>query len=281
MTNAEKEVWKIYPEYPFVEANQYGEVRTRDRIVMRKDGSKYRVKGRILKQRDNGHGYMIVKFSVNGKTISLYVHRICATCFIPNPQNLPEVNHKDNNPKNNSASNLEWCTHQYNMAYKETYGTSAEEALGRPVFAVNLETFKVLHFKTQAEAARQLGICDGHINTVVKGKLQQAGGYLFVENESEITKEKIQEIRNNMYFLGGVIAVNLETLKVFRFKSQREAERQLGIANQGINHVLKGKQNKTHNYWLCYANSTAIEKTREKFGDDVADEVEKLMNNKQ
>lgn len=51
-------------------------------------------------------------------------------------------------------SNLEWCTHQYNEAYKKNFGTSQAELLGKTVFAVNLETLKVLHFETQAEAAR-------------------------------------------------------------------------------------------------------------------------------
>ena len=119
MTNTEnqKVIWRSYPEYPFIEVNQLGEIRTIDRTVTRKNGRKCSVKGRVLKQSDNGHGYMRVVFSVNKKTVTLYVHRAVATCFLPNPDNLPQINHIDCNPKNNSVSNLEWCTPQYNIAY--------------------------------------------------------------------------------------------------------------------------------------------------------------------
>ena len=140
MTNEanEEEIWKNYPEFPFIEANQFGEVRTKDRIVKSKDGRNYHIKGRVLKQRDNGYGYMCVKFKINGKNITRYVHRIVATCFIPNPDNLPEVNHKDNDRTNNSVSNLEWCSRQYNNNYKKNFGTTSAELFGRSVFAVEL-----------------------------------------------------------------------------------------------------------------------------------------------
>lgn len=281
MIYEDKAVWKTYPEFPFIEANQFGEVRTKDRYVRGRGGSKRLIKGRVLKQRDNGHGYMIVEFSMNNKTVQLYVHRIVASAFIPNHDNLPQVNHKDNNRTNNAVSNLEWCTRQYNEAYKKNFGTSQAKVSRKSVFAVNLETLEVLHFETEAEAARQLGISVSNINNVIKGRHKQAGGYWFTEDESEITKEKIQEIRDKMHFLGGVIAVSLETFKVLRFVSQSEASKLLGIDNSSINTVLKGKQKKTHGYYFCYANEDAIEKVRDKFGDEVASEVQKIMDNKQ
>lgn len=206
MTNEEKIIWKPYPEFPFIKANQFGQVMTVDRVVTRSDGRKQFVKGHILKQENNGHGYMQVKFSVNNKTVHLYVQRLVATCFVPNPDNLPEVNHIDNNPANNVASNLEWCTHEYNDAYKKNFGTSQAEVSGRPVIAVNLDSLRVLYFESQSEAARKLGFNSSNINMVVKGHY-----------------------------------------------------------------------NKTHGFWFCYVDENAVEKTREKFGDEVANKVEELM----
>ena len=68
--------------------------------------------------REDSKGYLSVGVSSGTKsTSSTRVHRLVASAFIPNPNNLPYVNHKDNNPKNNDASNLEWCDPKYNMEY--------------------------------------------------------------------------------------------------------------------------------------------------------------------
>ena len=187
MVNTEKEIWKPYPEHPFIEANQFGQIRTKNRYVMCKNGVKQFVKGRILKQYPNNGGYMRVSVSVNGKRMNLLVHRIVASAFIPNSDNLPEVNHSDNNPANNAVSNLEWCTSQYNTAYREKYGVSAKEvtkALRKPVIAVNLETLEVFYFESQNEASRQLGIDRRHVNNAIRGLRKTTGGYWFASADS-------------------------------------------------------------------------------------------------
>ena len=107
-------VWKTHPDYLILQANQFGEVRTKDRWVTYKDGRKRFVKGRVLKQQLDKDGYLRVCFGTNGKAFYLQVHRIIAVCFLPNPNNLPQVNHKDCDRTNNIASNLEWCTQEYN-----------------------------------------------------------------------------------------------------------------------------------------------------------------------
>lgn len=275
----EEAVWKTYPDpkYPFIEANQFGEIRTKDRTVTGKNGKKYHIKGRILKQHLKKSGYMYVSFRMNGKTVYLRAHRIIATCFVPNPNDYPEVNHIDNDRTNNAASNLEWCTRKYNETYKKNFGTTQAELFGKPVFAVDLKTGKVLRFESQHEAARKLGINVIYINKVVKGKQNQTGGYWFTEDESEITEEKIQEIRASMHFFGGVVAINLGTSEIFCFESQAEAARQLNVDPSTITKVIKGKLNKAGGCWFTRVDENAVEKTRAEFGDDLAREVEKTL----
>lgn len=71
----------------------------------------------FLKPYDNGYGYLVVELRQNGKKKHLRVHRLVAEAFVPNPQGLPEVNHKDEDKYNNLAINLEWCTSSYNKKY--------------------------------------------------------------------------------------------------------------------------------------------------------------------
>lgn len=198
-----KEVWKPYPEYPFIQGNRLGEVRTIDHYVTGSRGGKRLIKGHILKQHRNNIGYMRVHFSSNGKQVNRSVHRIIASCFLPNPDNLPEVNHKDCDPTNNCIDNLEWCTHEYNTEYREKYGT----ALNHPVIAINLATQEPSLFPLQCEAGRELG-----------------------------------------------------------------------ISPKSINQVVRNKRKTTHGYWFTYADKSAVESTRRKFGDEVAREVEQLMS---
>lgn len=201
-TENEQEIWRTYPEYDFIEVSNLGRVRTKDRWVTC-GRHKRLVKSHILKQFLRKNGYMQVSFGMNGKTINLSVHRAVVTCFIPNPLGLPQVNHIDNDPTNNAASNLEWCTIEYNRQYREEHGV----AWGHPI-----------------------------------------------------------------------IAVDLDAGNVFWFKSYREAGCQLGIDRSSIGKVVRGKRHKVYGWWFCYADSNAIEKTKKKFGDEVARKVEKLIN---
>lgn len=207
VSTEQQEIWKTYPEIPFIQASNLGRIRTVDRVVTYKNGAKHFYKGYILKQWRKRNGYMCISTRMNNKPVNLIVHRIVAICHVPNPDNLPEVNHIDNDRTNNVASNLEWCTNQYNQDYRKNFGTSATELFGR-----------------------------------------------------------------------STIAINPETSEVFYFESQHEAARQLGTDNSAIAKVAKGKLNKTHGFWFCYADENAVEKTRAKFGDDFAEKVEKLIN---
>ena len=74
---------------------------------------------KLLKANMITNGYFAVQLCKNHKRKSFLVHRIVAEHFIDNPNNLPEINHKDENKGNNTVNNLEWCTRKYNMNYKQ------------------------------------------------------------------------------------------------------------------------------------------------------------------
>lgn len=80
------------------------------------------ISGKWLSLCDNGHGYKKVFICVRNKKYMRYVHRLVAECYIPNPDNLPEVNHKDGDKSNNNVDNLEWCTRIDNARHARKLG---------------------------------------------------------------------------------------------------------------------------------------------------------------
>ena len=198
------EVWKPYPEFSFIQGSSLGRVRTIDRVVPSGKGTRL-VKGQILKQHPDKDGYLRVGFSANGKTVHRPVHRLVAQTFIPNPHGLSQVNHKDCDPTNNCVYNLEWCDASYNMQYREKYGVSNTEALGQPVFAINLTTLEVSWFRSQGEASRVIGVYIENVNKVIKGKRKTTGGYWFINADSNATEAT--ECK-----LGSVVASKVEKL---------------------------------------------------------------------
>ena len=122
------------------------------------------------------------------------IHRLVAEAYIPNPNNYPQINHKDENPANNDVSNLEWCTAYYNMHYGEGAKTRHKKidyskpvykeiayknsmALRRPLLMYTKDFVLVSEFESGAEASRQTGIYITNITRAAKKEHLKAGGY--------------------------------------------------------------------------------------------------------
>lgn len=110
-----EEVWKKVNDFGGIyEVSSYGNIRSIDREVPHFRGGIVKRKGVLLKQNKSGH-YLSV--SLTADRITKSVHRLVAIAFIPNPDNLPEVNHIDCNKKNNRLENLEWVTKKGNAEH--------------------------------------------------------------------------------------------------------------------------------------------------------------------
>lgn len=117
------EIWKDIQGYEgFYQISNLGNVKSLERVVDKGNGILQHRKERIMNKRESVDGYYIAKLNVNKKSTSIAIHILVARHFIDNPNNYPEVNHKDCNRKNNQVDNLEWCTHQQNVEHSKQLG---------------------------------------------------------------------------------------------------------------------------------------------------------------
>lgn len=147
-------------------------------------------------------GYASVELFNHDGSKRLLVHRLVATAFIPNPNNFPCVNHKDENRANNKASNLEWCTYRYNSNYghcqeriKKNRHVSPEKmrkfqhagTLSRQRSVIDLDTGIV--YPSAAAANKAIGK-NVRISSVCKGKRKTAAGHrwAYVNGDDDLSQ---------------------------------------------------------------------------------------------
>ena len=175
------EIWLPIEGYEnLYEVSNLGRVRRLESVVNCKAGSKRKFPGKILKPRVV-QGYLRVNLCKNGIRRSYYIHRLVSTAFIPNPENLPQVNHLSEDKLNNSVENLEWCTAKENINYG-TRNKRASEKHKKAVLCVELNQI----FPSLSEAAEQLGLTKTNLSCVLTGRNKTAGGYHweFVETKT-------------------------------------------------------------------------------------------------
>lgn len=174
------EIWKDIPDYPKYQVSNMGNVRSLD----------YMHTGEIKNLCfDIVNGYSIVLLYNDEGRKSKKVHRLVAEAFIPNPDNLPMINHKDENPGNNVVSNLEWCDAKYN----NNYGTSRErmseklrgkkrpdvaERFSQKVLQFTLDGKLVKEWPSAMECSRN-GFNQGHITECCGGKRKKHKGFIW------------------------------------------------------------------------------------------------------
>ncbi len=135
-----EEIWKDIVNYEgYYQISNFGNVRSLDRVIKKSNGVYQPRRGAMLKKILNEDGYPTVKLSKDGCSNRVTVHRLVAIAFVPNPNNLPEVNHIDFDRHNSMASNLEWVDHKENIHYTIKAG---RHNCNRDLFGSNNPNYK-------------------------------------------------------------------------------------------------------------------------------------------
>lgn len=168
-------LWKAVDGYEGLYAvSDEGQVISLSRVVNNGRGT-FHTEPKILTQGTRADNYKFVVLTKDNESKSFSVHRLVAKAFLDNPEKLPEVNHKDENPGNNHVDNLEWCTRQYNIDYSKS----------KRIAQYTLSGEKAAEYKSIAFAARITGISRRAINNCLTGWSNTAGGYIWRYEEEE------------------------------------------------------------------------------------------------
>ena len=172
------EIWKDIVGYEgLYQVSSLGRVKSLDRIIIRKNGSRQRVSERVLKAKKN-KGYLQVTLSKNKISKNCRIHRVVLQTFKPvlNMHKL-DVNHKDENTLNNNVNNLEWCTRKYNINYG-THNERMKEALSKPVCQYTKDGELIKEWNSTSECGKN-GFNQSAVARCCRGEQKTHKGFLW------------------------------------------------------------------------------------------------------
>ena len=184
-----EEIWKEIKGYPNYQVSNMGRVK-------RLSTGYYRRTEKILKPQLQNNGYLHIKLSQKDKTKCILVHRLVAQVFIPNPNNLPQVNHINEDKTDNRVENLEWCTQKYNINYgngiSKRVKTNKENGTYKKIGEINskIRSKSILQFSRDnsfirkwdciMDVQRELGYDNKQICSCLKNRQKTAKGFKWV-----------------------------------------------------------------------------------------------------
>lgn len=162
------------------EVSNLGRVRSLDRAVRHRYATAVK-RGQFLKLRTDGKGYHFVGLNLARVTTQERVHRLVAQAFLPNPKNLPVVNHLDHCRTNNRVSNLEWSTQKDNCRHAAKCGRYKSDRMSRKLTREKVEEMRELHLRgaSYQTLMDRFKVSHGTVARIVRGtSWNQDGAYV-------------------------------------------------------------------------------------------------------
>lgn len=200
----------------------------------------------IKKFNKNHQGYLSVALCLDNKVKLVKIHRLVAEAFLPNPENKPQVNHKDGNKSNNHVDNLEWVTASENIKHSFANCLQTMDLRKRKVSSYTLDGKFLKTYDSIADASSDTGISIGNITTCCQGKFRYTKDitWRYGENKEDISPVKLKNKSISQY--------NLEGKFIKNYDSAYEAGRALKLDRSSITKCCKGKANKVGNFIFKY-----------------------------
>jgi NUMOD4 motif/HNH endonuclease len=247
------ETWKDIEDYEgLYMVSNFGRVKSLDREVIRSDGMKRKVLGKIMKPQKDNMGYLRIRLYENSKGKSFSIHRLVAMAFLSNDENKNIVNHKDGIKTNNFAENLEWCTHKENARHawetglsscNENQRNSLIERNSKKVYQIDINSGKIVgEFKSATDASIYANCSSTLIINCCNLKHDTAKGFRwrYDDNKDVVIKHKKKK---------SIVKIdNISKEKVY-FKSLTDASKNEEKSIQLICDYLKGRRTDKHNKW--------------------------------
>lgn len=223
------------------EVSNMGRVRSLDRLCIRKykDGhiTKHTIKGLLLKQRKNHGGYYLVSLSDGHRRYTTFqTHRLVALHFVDGYKPGLVVNHINEIKTDNRASNLEWCTYQYNLRYSDVIAWKR-----KTVYQYDLNGNLIAKHRCCGDIEDMLGVYRGAMTHVMyESKRKQWKGYLWsyepkTKEEWDIIKKMHKPSHKE------VAQYSLDGVEVARYKTATDAASALGVSLSAVSRCCLGK----------------------------------------
>lgn len=249
----EGEEWKDIPGYEgWYMVSNYGRIKSVERSTIQKRVCDKAIRLRTYKsciiKASNYGSYLICHLKKNGTSKVVKYHRIVCSVFNENPNNLPQINHKNEIKTDNRAENLEWCTPLYNRNYGTAQQRLVEKLknnpyVSRPVYKYSINGVFIEKYPSIIEAYRRTGVKPSNITSVCNGgRSATAGGYIwsFSGNNDDVMKSVLRKQSNKkLYEKKRVLMFSMNHKLLNTFNSIIEASKETGIHKDTISRCCK------------------------------------------